>query len=105
MAFGFGWTPCIGPILAGILALAATQETVGQGMILLAVYSLGLGIPFILTSLGVERFLRFSARVRRYLRGVEIVSGFLLLGIGGLIMTNRLGWLAQYLTFFNRFTW
>lgn len=105
MAFGFGWTPCIGPILAGILTLAATQETVGQGMILLAVYSLGLGIPFILTSLGVERFLRFSARFRRYLHGVEIASGVLLLGIGWLIMTNRLGWLAQYLTFFNRFTW
>lgn len=63
------------------------------------------GIPFILTSLGVERFLRFSARFRRYLRGMEIVSGVLLLGIGWLIMTNRLGWLAQYLTFFNRFTW
>ena len=105
MAFGFGWTPCIGPILAGILALAATQEAVGQGMLLLAVYSMGLGLPFLLTSLGVERFLRFSARFRRYLRGVEVVSGLLLLGIGWLIMTNRLGWLAQYLTFFNRFTW
>ncbi len=105
MAFGFGWTPCIGPILAGILALAATQETVGQGMILLAVYSMGLGVPFLLTSMGVERFLRFSARFRRCLRGVEVASGLLLLGIGWLIMTDRLGWLAKYLTFFNRFTW
>lgn len=102
-AFAFGWTPCIGPILAGILALASTQETVGQGMLLLAVYSLGLGAPFLATSLGVGAFLKFSARFRRYLRAVEIASGLLLIAIGVLIFTDRLTLLARYLSFFNRF--
>ena len=103
-AFAFGWTPCIGPILAGILALASTQETVLEGMLLLTVYSLGLGIPFLLTSLGVQAFWRFFTRFRRYLRAVEVVSGLLLVGIGILIVTDRLTALAQYLTFFNRFS-
>lgn len=102
-AFAFGWTPCIGPILAGILALASTQETIAQGMLLLAVYSLGLGIPFLLTSLGVGAFFRFFSRFRRYLRMVEIASGLLLVAIGILILTDRLTALAQYLTFLNRF--
>ena len=102
-AFAFGWTPCIGPILAGILALASTQETIAQGMGLLAVYSVGLGIPFLLTSLGVGAFFRFFSRFRRYLRIVEIASGFLLVAIGILIFTDRLAGLAQYLTFLNRF--
>ena len=103
-AFAFGWTPCIGPILAGILALASTQETIGQGMFLLASYSLGLGLPFLATSLGVQAFFRFFRRFRRYLRAVEIGSGLLLLAIGFLIMTNRLTLLSGYLTFFNRFS-
>lgn len=102
-AFGFGWTPCIGPLLAGILALAAAQETLGQGMLLLTAYSLGLGIPFLLTALSVERFLRFSVRFRKYLRAVEIASGLLLIAIGILMFTDRLGLLARHLTFFNRF--
>ncbi len=103
VAFAFGWTPCIGPILAGILALASTQETILQGMILLAVYSMGLGIPFLLTSIGVEKFLQLFSAFRRYLRAVEVASGLLLLAIGVLIMTNRLALLSGYLTFFNRF--
>lgn len=102
-AFAFGWTPCIGPILAGILALAAAQETVNQGMLLLGVYSLGLGIPFLLTSLGVGAFFRFFARFKKYLRVVEIFSGLLLVAIGVLILTDRLSLLIQYLGFFNRF--
>ena len=102
-AFAFGWTPCIGPILAGILALASTQETVGQGMLLLTAYSLGLGIPFLATSLGVQAFFRFLGRFRRWLRAVEIASGVLLLAIGVLILTDRLALLSRYLTFFNRF--
>lgn len=102
-AFAFGWTPCIGPILAGILALASTQESVVQGMGLLFAYSLGLGIPFLATSLGVQGFLRFFNRFRRYLRGVEVISGLLLVGIGILILTDRLTILARYLSFFNRF--
>ena len=103
-AFGFGWTPCIGPILAGILALASTQETIGQGMLLLAAYSFGLGLPFLATSLGVQAFLRFFSRFRRYLRVVEVASGILLLLVGFLIMTNRLTLLSRTLTFFNQFS-
>ena len=103
-AFAFGWTPCIGPILAGILALASTQETVKEGMLLLAAYSLGLGIPFLATSLGVQTFFRFFGRFRRFLRAVEIASGLLLLGVGVLIMTDRLTLLSRYLTLFNRFS-
>lgn len=102
-AFAFGWTPCIGPILAGILSLASTQETIGQGVLLLSVYSLGLGVPFLLTSLFFQTFLRFSAGFRRYLRVVEVVSGILLIAVGILVMTDRLSRLAQYLTFLNRF--
>lgn len=104
MAFAFGWTPCIGPILAGILALAATEGTVGRGMALLAVYSLGLGGPFLLTSLFVRTFWAFLARLRPYLRVVEVASGLLLVGVGFLILTDRLTALVQYLGFFNRFS-
>lgn len=103
IAFAFGWTPCIGPILAGILALAATEATVARGVLLLAVYSLGLGIPFLLTSLFVQTFWKFFTRFRRYLRAVEIASGLLLIGVGVLIFTDRLTTLIQYLGFFNRF--
>ena len=102
-AFAFGWTPCIGPILAGILALASTQETLGQGMGLLALYSLGLGLPFLATSLGVQAFFRLFTRFRRYLRAVEIFSGLLLIGIGLLMLMDRLSLLAGRLGFLNRF--
>ncbi len=103
-AFAFGWTPCIGPILAGILGLASTQETVGQGMLLLACYSLGLGVPFMLASLGVGAFLRFSAKFRKHLRAVEVASGILLVAIGVLIFTDRLTLLTRYLSFLERFS-
>ena len=103
-AFAFGWTPCIGPILAGILALASTQQTIPQGMLLLGAYSFGLGLPFLVTSLSVQAFFRFFARFRAYLRGVEIASGFLLLLVGVLIMTDRLSWFTRYFSFFNRFS-
>jgi cytochrome c-type biogenesis protein len=98
IAFAFGWTPCIGPILAGILAIAGAQETVGQGVRLLAVYSLGLGVPFLITALAVDRFFSAFARIRRYYRAVEIVSGALLVAIGALIFTNRFTLIAQWLT-------
>ena len=74
LAFAFGWTPCIGPILSGILALAATRETVGQGMSLLFVYSLGLGIPFVVTGFAVTRFMRFFMKYKAHIRKGEIVS-------------------------------
>jgi cytochrome c-type biogenesis protein len=103
-AFAFGWTPCIGPILAGILALAATRDTLFQGMILLAVYSAGLAIPFLLTSLGLGQFLRFYGRFRRHLQAVEVGSGVLLIVLGVLIAFNKFTILSGYLSFLNRFT-
>ncbi len=104
-AFAFGWTPCIGPILAGVLAIAATSETIGRGVFLLAVYSAGLAIPFLLTALGISRFLRFYQRFRQYLHAVEVSSGVLLLLVGGLVFVNRLTWLSGKLSFLNRFAW
>lgn len=102
-AFAFGWTPCIGPILTSVLALAATKDTVGQGVLLLAFYSAGLAIPFLLTAVGIGRFLKFYQRFRKHLHTVEVFSGVLLLAIGGLIFFNELTLLSQHLTFLNRF--
>jgi cytochrome c-type biogenesis protein len=104
-AFAFGWTPCIGPILAGVLAIAATRETVWQGILLLAAYSAGLAIPFLLTALGIGGFLKFYQRFRRHLHTVEVFSGVLLLFVGGLIFLNRLTWLSAKLAFLNKFVW
>lgn len=103
-AFAFGWTPCIGPILAGVLAIAATRETVGQGVFLLSVYSAGLAIPFLITALGVGGFLRFYQKFRRHVHAVEVLSGVLLLAVGGLVFLNRLTWLSGKLAFLNRFS-
>jgi cytochrome c-type biogenesis protein len=103
-AFAFGWTPCIGPILTGILALAATSETVFQGMFLLAVYSAGLAIPFLLTGLGLSQFMKFYGGFRKHLQVVEVLSGVLLIGIGVLMAFNKLSVLSGYLNFLNLFT-
>ena len=103
-AFAFGWTPCIGPILATILVLAGAQGTVLKGIVLLAVYSLGLAVPFLLTSLGVDRFLSFYSRFRRHLHTVEVLSGILLIAVGVLIFLNNLRMLSGYLSFLNRFS-
>jgi len=102
-AFAFGWTPCIGPILATILVLAGAEDTVFKGVLLLAVYSLGLAVPFLLTSLGVDRFLAFYTRFRRHLHTVEVISGVLLVAVGVLIFMNNLKLLSGYLSFLNRF--
>jgi cytochrome c-type biogenesis protein len=104
-AFAFGWTPCIGPILAGVLTMAATSDTVARGVFLLAVYSAGLAIPFLLTAVAINRFLRFYKRFRRHLQAVEVSSGVLLLAVGGLIFVNRLTWLSGKLGFLNAFVW
>ncbi len=102
-AFAFGWTPCIGPILAGILLLAGSQDTVLKGVLLLMVYSLGLAVPFLLTSIGVNRFLSFYAKFRRHLHTVEVISGVLLIVFGLLILLNKFTILAGYLGFLNKF--
>jgi cytochrome c-type biogenesis protein len=100
-AFAFGWTPCIGPILATVLALAAASDTVARGVLLLAVYSAGLAVPFLLTAVGIGQFLRLYQRFRKYLHAVEIFSGALLLFVGSLVFLNRLTWLAGKLSFLN----
>jgi len=102
-AFAFGWSPCVGPLLAGILALAGTQETVSQGMFLLAVYSAGLGIPFILAAAAVERFLHWSKRFQNYLRFVEIIAGALLVFVGGVILFGGMMRLSAFFSAFSRF--
>ena len=102
-AFAFGWTPCIGPILATILVFAGAQETVFKEVLLLAIYSAGLAVPFLLTSLGVDRFLGFYTRFRRHLHTVEVISGVLLIVVGVLIFMNNLKLLSGYLAFLNRF--
>jgi len=103
LAFAFGWTPCIGPILAGILTLASTKQTVSQGMFLLAIYSAGLGIPFLLTSLALNKFLTFYGRFKKHFHAVEVVSGALVIAVGVLILTGSLTRLATWLSFLNRF--
>jgi cytochrome c-type biogenesis protein len=102
-AFAFGWTPCIGPILAAVLVLAANTQTISRGVFLLAVYSAGLAVPFLLTAIGINQFLRFYQRFRRHLHTVEVLSGVLLLFVGGLIFLNRLTWLSGKLVFLNKF--
>ncbi len=103
LAFAFGWTPCIGPILAGILTFASTKETVNEGVFLLAVYSMGLGLPFLVTSLGLNKFLSFYSRFKKHLHTVEVVSGFLVVTVGVLILTDQFTRLNAWLSFLNRF--
>jgi len=96
LAFAFGWTPCIGPILGAILLYASQQETVGQGVLLLSAYSAGLGIPFILSGLAINGFFAAFSRMRRHMKAVEYVSGALLVGVGLLLVTGRLTLLANF---------
>ncbi|MBA2305311.1 MAG: cytochrome c biogenesis protein CcdA [Acidobacteria bacterium] len=97
-AFAFAWTPCIGPILGGILAMAASRDSVVEGMQMLAVYSLGLGVPFLLTSVAIDRFFAAAARVRKYYRAIELVSGGLLILVGILIFFDQFTLIAKYLS-------
>lgn len=97
VAFAFGWTPCIGPILGGILAIAGSRNSVGEGVLLLAVYSLGLGIPFLITSLAINQFFSAAKRIRAYYHAIEMTSGALLIAIGALILTGQLTIIARYL--------
>src|SRR5438876_3460143 len=102
-AFAFGWTPCVGPILAVILGFAAAQNSVTKGILLLTIYSLGLAVPFLLTSLGIERFLKFYGRFRRHMHAIEIASGGLLIALGILLVFGRFTVLARYFSILNRF--
>jgi len=102
-AFAFGWTPCVGPILAVILGFAAAQDSVTKGIFLLAIYSLGLAVPFLLTSLGIERFLKFYSRFRSHMHAIEVASGVLLIGLGILLVLGRFTIISNYLSFLNRF--
>ena len=97
LAFAFGWTPCIGPILAAILAVAANAETINQGVLLLAAYSAGLGIPFLLTGLFLNVFYGFFGRIQRHFHKIEVVSGVVLILVGVLLVSNRFDMLAYWL--------
>src|SRR5207249_11625711 len=97
VTFGAAWTPCIGPILGGILTLAAARASVGRGAVLLAVYALGLAIPFLLTALALDRFLSWFQRFRPYIVWVDRIAGALLLLLGILLLTDRFTLLASYL--------
>ncbi len=102
-AFAFGWTPCLGPILTAILTLASEQDTLVKGILLLAVYSLGLAVPFLLTSLGIERFLKFYSRFRSHMHALEVASGGLLIALGVLLVINRFTLISNWFSFLNRF--
>ncbi|WKZ31703.1 MAG: cytochrome c biogenesis protein CcdA [Thermodesulfobacteriota bacterium] len=97
IGFAAGWTPCIGPILSAIFAVAATTESPWSGIILFIAYSAGLAIPFLLTSLGINTFLRHFNRLKRHMRTVSIVTGVFLILTGLLIFTNSLGIIAGYI--------
>lgn len=100
-AFGFGWSPCIGPLLGGILTLAATKDTVGQGVTLLGLYALGLAVPFVLAALALDRFLKLSRRLRPWMPWVERAGGAMLVAFGLLLLTGRAGWVAMLLPGFD----
>src|SRR5258707_6094122 len=102
-AFAFGWTPCVGPILGVILGFAAAQDSVSKGIFLLTIYSLELAVPFLLTSLGIERFLKFYGRFRSYMHALEIVIGGLLIALGLLLVFGKFTLLAHYFSVLNRF--
>ena len=96
VAFAAGWTPCIGPILASILMVAATENMIYRGIALLLIYSLGLGLPFFLASLAMHQFLVFFNRFKKYIRIFEVITGVFLIIVGILLFTNYLSVIASY---------
>jgi cytochrome c-type biogenesis protein len=96
-AFGFGWTPCIGPVLGSVLAVAATQGRVSRGVALLAAYSLGLGVPFLLTGLAFGRLVGAFSFVKRHFTGITLASATMLAGFGVLLIFDRLVWVTTQL--------
>ncbi len=103
-AFAFGWTPCVGPILAVILGFASQEDSVTKGILLLTIYSLGLAVPFLLTSLLMERFLKFYSRFRSHMHVLEVASGGLLVVLGILLVIGRFTLLSRYFSFLGRFS-
>ena len=97
-AFGFGWSPCIGPILGGVLAIAASQETILAGMFLLFVFSLGIGVPFVLSGLALSKAFSALAVVRKISRPLIVVAGVLMTAFGVLMMFNGLSWLSRVIS-------
>ncbi len=97
VAFGAGWTPCIGPILGSILLYSSTTADLGRGIILLLTYSLGLGIPFLIAALAVERFIQWFRRYRKFIPLTEKLAGAILIGVGLLLFTGYFSWLAGWL--------
>ena len=97
IGFGFGWSPCIGPILGSVLALASLETTITKGIILLSIYSIGLAVPFILSGLFITKFLIFSKKTRMHIIKIQKVSGYILLVTGVLIVTGKLQTLGYYL--------
>jgi len=102
-AFAFDWTPCLGPILSAILTVAGEQDTLAKGILLLAIYSLGLAVPFLLTSVLMERFLKFYSRFRSHMHAIEIASGALMIALGILLVIGRFTLISNWLSFLNRF--
>ena len=101
MAFAAGWTPCIGPILSSILIYATSMDSIGKGVFLLIIYSLGLAVPFILTAMAIESFTEQFKKFSKYLPIISTISGVLMLIIGVMIFTNKLAILSQYFNFLN----
>jgi cytochrome c-type biogenesis protein len=99
--FGFGWSPCIGPILGAVLTLAGSRETVFEGITLLAVYSAGLAVPFLAAGWSIDWFFSAFARVKKHFRTLELVSGVLLIGVGLLLLSNQLTLFNRYFGFLN----
>ncbi|MFQ5456332.1 MAG: cytochrome c biogenesis CcdA family protein [Nitrospirota bacterium] len=97
VAFAAGWTPCVGPVLGSILLYATTANKISSGMWLLGIYSMGLGIPFIICSMSMNRFLSSFNRIKRYMRIISLVSGIFLIIVGLLIFTNNFNMIANYI--------
>ncbi len=95
MAFAFGWTPCIGPVLSGVLALAEHEGTVGRGVVLLTAYSFGLGVPFVASAVALDRIAGAMSFFKRHARAINMVAGLVLAGFGVLLLTHHVGWLSS----------